>query len=294
MHSEARGLPSAPDADAPIGVFDSGVGGLSVLRALLQALPDEDFVYLADSAHAPYGERSEDFVTARTRRIADHLKTTCHAKALVIACNTATAAAIHTLRKEHSGWPIIGLEPALKPAVHATRTGRIGVLATRATLGSAKYAALRDGLMQAHPVVFVDQPCDGLAGAIEHGMRDGDMSAAHQLAARWLHQLGPLGDQAGAMDTVVLGCTHYPLIRDALQRQAGPSVQFIDAGTPVARHTHRLLSSAHLLRPADPTSGIAGRTRRLRFLATGDGESLRATADRLLCGDAQEEFLRPS
>ena len=253
------------------------------------SLPGEHFVYLADSAHAPYGERTEAFVAARTRRVADHLKSTLGAKALVIACNTATAAAVHTLRHEHAGWPIVGLEPALKPAVHATRTGRIGVMATRATLSSAKYAALRDGLMQTHPVVFVNQPCDGLAGAIEHGMRDGDMEAVHQLAARWLHQLGRLGDQADAIDTVVLGCTHYPLIRDALQRQAGPNVQFIDASAPVARHTHRLLSSFRLLRTAETTPGTEGASGRLRLLATGDGESLRATADHLLSKTAAVE-----
>ena len=129
-------------AQQPIGVFDSGVGGLSVLQALRAELPLERFVYLADSGHAPYGERGDAYVAARTHAISDFLCAQHHIKALVVACNTATAAAIHEARARHPQLPLVGVEPALKPAVAATRTGRIGVMATRGTLASAKFAQL--------------------------------------------------------------------------------------------------------------------------------------------------------
>ena len=131
-----------PQASSPIGVFDSGVGGLSVLRALLAALPHERFVYLADSANAPYGERGDAFVAARTHAISDFLCAQHHIKALVVACNTATAAAIQELRHRHPHLPLIGVEPAVKPAAQLTRTGRVGVMATRGTVASDKFQRL--------------------------------------------------------------------------------------------------------------------------------------------------------
>lgn len=150
----------------PVGVFDSGVGGLSILKALRAELPHEDFVYVADSGFAPYGERDESFVVERSRKIIRHLLAPDLAiKALVIACNTATAAAIHLLRQDYPLLPIIGVEPALKPAVVNSETGRIGVMATRGTLNSRKFGALLDSL--AGQASFVCQPCDGLADAIE-------------------------------------------------------------------------------------------------------------------------------
>ena len=130
------------DRDRPIGVFDSGVGGLSVLRALLAALPNERFVYLADSAHAPYGERGDAYVSARTHAITDYLCEQHGIKALVVACNTATAAAIHEVRSSRPALPLVGLEPAIKPALSATRTGHIGVIGTRGTLTSGKFGKL--------------------------------------------------------------------------------------------------------------------------------------------------------
>ena len=149
----------------PIGVFDSGMGGLSILGALRAELPHEDFVYVADSGYAPYGERDDRHVIARSRVITDYLRTQHGIKALVMACNTATAAAIHLLRQEQPDLPIIGVEPALKPAVNQSKTRRIGVMATRGTLGSAKFRALVESL--AGQADFVCQPCDGLADAIE-------------------------------------------------------------------------------------------------------------------------------
>ena len=130
----------------PIGVFDSGVGGLSILKALRAELPGEDFVYLADNAHAPYGERVDDYVADRSRAVLRRLIEDHQVKMMVVACNTATAAAIHLLRDEFPQLPLVGVEPALKPAVASSRTRRIGVLATRGTLSSGKFAALHDSL----------------------------------------------------------------------------------------------------------------------------------------------------
>ena len=153
------------DPQHPIGVFDSGIGGLSVLQALQKELPHERFVYLADNAHAPYGEKSEAFIRERTHAIADVLLTQHHIKALVVACNTATAAAIHELRAQHPALPLVGVEPALKPALALSHTRHIGVMATRGTVCSDKFTRLLVSVQdQAH---FEVQACNGLALAIE-------------------------------------------------------------------------------------------------------------------------------
>src|SRR6478735_6670577 len=153
------------DKDRPIGVFDSGVGGLSVLRALRAELPGEDFVYFSDAGHAPYGEKGEEFVSDRSLAIAVDLLEQHRIKSLVIACNTATAAAVHLLRAKHTHLPVVGVEPALKPAAALTKTGHVAVLATRGTLASAKFKSLRESLREQAEFVLV--PCDGLAAAIE-------------------------------------------------------------------------------------------------------------------------------
>ena len=224
------------NAKRPIGVFDSGIGGLSVLRALRSELPHEDFVYVADSGHAPYGERAEAYVLARSRAITAHLSAQHHIKALVMACNTATAAAIVPLREAYPNLPVIGVEPALKPAALHSQTRRIGVLATRGTLGSAKFRALVQSL--AAQADFVCQPCDGLADAIERQ----DAPKIIALTSYYTGLIGAFGTQSGQVDTLVLGCTHYPLVREQLQQLAGPQVQLIDNGAPVARQTHRVLT----------------------------------------------------
>ena len=180
-----------PRADAPIGVFDSGIGGISVLRALRAALPHDDFVYFADSAHAPYGERDDAHVQARSRAVLAELQAAHGIKAFVIACNTATAAAAEALRAAHPDQVIVGIEPALKPALTLTRTGRIGVLATRGTLASPKFRALHHGL--ATRAEFVLQPCDGLATAIEKEAACADGTSARALIDQYLSALGPLG-----------------------------------------------------------------------------------------------------
>jgi len=243
--------------DRPIGVFDSGVGGLSVLNALRDTLPHERFVYFADTAHAPYGERGDPHVIDRTRDVTRYLVQAHRVKALVVACNTATAAAVHLVRTEHAALPVIGIEPALKPAVAASRTGRVGVLATRGTLGSSKFRALHASL--AGQVEFVLQPCDGLAAAIEAN----DTAAIAALCRDYMGALGTFGTAPGEIDTVVLGCTHYPFVTDVLRADAPPSVRFVETGEPVARQTRQLLATAGQLRASGPghvgvwTSGAA-------------------------------------
>lgn len=254
---------------APIGVFDSGVGGLSVLRALRAQLPQEDFVYLSDAAHAPYGERSEDYVGARALRLADFLLERHGVKALVLACNTATAAAVHALRARWPTLPIIGIEPALKPAASASQTGLVGVMATRSTLQSSKFKSLLDSLQgQAR---FVLQPCDGLAAAIE----EGDAKATRGLCARYTNEMGGFGSLSGQIDQLVLGCTHYPLVGDLLQGLVGPATVLVDPGAPVSLQTRRVLAQAGLLR----TGQTAGTT---LLLSTGSGDALRRNAQRWL------------
>ncbi|CAN5337638.1 glutamate racemase [soil metagenome] len=248
------------DASAPIGVFDSGIGGLSVLNALRAALPHERFVYFADTGHAPYGERTDAYVIERTRFVADHLLAAHGAKALVVACNTATAAAIHLLRATYPLLPLVGLEPALKPAVANSATRHIAVLATRGTVTSRKFDALRQSLAdQAH---FSVVACDGLASAIERG----DGSEIATLCARYAQAAGTFGTAPGQIDTLVLGCTHYPFVAAELRRCTGAAVTFIDTGEAVARQTQRLLTAADLL--AD--GGAGGAT----FIGSGSVSAL--------------------
>jgi glutamate racemase len=252
----------------PIGVFDSGVGGLSILKALRAELPHEDFVYVADSGFAPYGEREECFVVERSRLITQHLLEHEHLpiKALVVACNTATAAAIHLLRQDHPTLPIIGVEPALKPAIAISQTKRIGVMATRGTLNSRKFQTLLDALTgQAH---FICQPCDGLADAIERH----DATQTVALCANYTGAIGRFGLNNGEIDTLVLGCTHYPFASHYLRELLGPDVHLVDNGEPVARQTRRL---------ATPLAG-SGQVGQIRLLSTGDPVALTQAAQRWL------------
>jgi glutamate racemase len=282
-----------PQASSPIGVFDSGVGGLSVLRALLAAMPHERFVYLADSAHAPYGERGDAYVAARTHAISRYLCEQHHIKALVVACNTATAAAIHEVRSSYPELPLVGLEPAIKPALAATRTGRVGVIGTRGTLTSAKFGKLMASL--AGQAEFVVQPCDGLAHAIERSVAQplpAPGSTAYTtetgaLCARYVQAMGPFGTEPGQIDTLVLGCTHYIFVAHELRALVGPEVQFIETGEPVARQTQRVLEAADLLyRPADAAAGEPcshpDAAHRVQLLTTGPVAMLEAAAQRWL------------
>ena len=256
------------DLISSIGVFDSGVGGLSILRALRSELPQENFTYMADSGFAPYGERDDSFVVERARKLAQQLLDDHAIKALVIACNTATAAAVHVLRTELPGLAIVGVEPALKPALALTRTGRIGVLATRGTLASAKFRALHDSLKQ--QADFRVQPCDGLADAIENH----DSARTLALCRQYTGALGTFGAAAGEIDTLVLGCTHYPFAQEPLRALLGSSVQLVETGQPVARQTRRLLEATGKLN----RNGAGTVT----YLSTGDLSQLQRSAARWL------------
>ena len=257
-------------------MFDSGIGGLSILKALRAELPFEDFVYLADAGHAPYGERDDAHVIGRSRVITQYLLAEYGIKALVIACNTATAAAIHLLREAHPALAIIGVEPALKPAVALSHTRRIGVMATRGTLGSAKFRSLLEFL--AGQADFICQPCDGLADAIEHE----DTTKIIALCADYTRAMGQFGTKDGEIDTLVLGCTHYAFARDHLTTMAGPDVRLIDNGEPVARQTRRMLKT---LSPGD-TPG------RCVLLTTGERTTLQNAAQHWLSLDCPVESLR--
>jgi glutamate racemase len=256
------------DSHGPIGVFDSGVGGLSILRALRAELPDEDFVYFSDAGHAPYGEKDEAFVSNRSLAIALALLEQHRIKGLVVACNTATAAAVHLLRARHGQLPVVGVEPALKPAAALTQTGHVAVLATRGTLASAKFRALEESLRSQAKFVLV--PCDGLAAAIEAD----DQAHIRALCARYTQEAGRFGSGPGEIDTLVLGCTHYPFASEVFRALLGGGVRLVETGEPVARQTRRLLAQRQLLK--------AGGEGRVHWLTTGSREALQAAAGRWL------------
>ena len=243
-------------SDAPVGVFDSGVGGLSVLRAIRQLLPAERLLYVADSGHVPYGEKSPEFIRMRSQQIALFLREQ-GAKALVVACNTATAAAVSALREQFPQVPIVGMEPAVKPAAAATRSGVVGVLATTGTLQSAKFAALLDRF--ASHVQVVMQPCPGLVERIEAG--ELDTPATRHLLQELVAPLLNAG-----CDTLILGCTHYPFIKPLLRQLVPASVSLIDTGEAVARQLQRVLGEQGLLaqeRCGPDAFWSSGDTRRL-------------------------------
>lgn len=215
---------------APVGVFDSGVGGLSVARELRAALPAEHLLYLADTAYVPYGNRTLEEVRVRTLAAGLHLQA-AGAKVLVVACNTASGAALEILR-ERLSIPVIGLEPAVKPAVAMSKNRRVGVMATVGTLASERFARLVRTYGDGAEVIA--QGCPGLADLVEGGLTDGP-----ELRATLETFAAPL--RAAGVDTVVLGCTHYPFIRDAIAEALGPDVALIDSGTAIARQTARVL-----------------------------------------------------
>lgn len=224
-------------SEAPIGVFDSGVGGLTVLREIRTLLPSESLLYVADSGHVPYGEKSAEYIRERCRAIAEFLLAR-GAKALVLACNTATVAAVAELRALYPQLPLVAMEPAVKPAAAATRSGVVGVLATTGTLKSARFAALLDQF--ASDVRVVTQPCPGLVELIEAG--DLHSPALHALLRGYVQPLLDAG-----CDTLILGCTHYPFLKPLLGEWLDPSISLIDTGAAVARQLQRLLSERQLL-----------------------------------------------
>ena len=222
--------------DGFVGVFDSGVGGISVLRSLVAELPHEDFEFFGDSANAPYGEKTAPEVLGLSRSIVEDFVAE-GAKCIVIACNTATSAAAQTLRSEYGELPIVGVEPALKPATLAPRHGRILVMATPMTLRLDKFHKLAERWGSDSEVIGV--PCVGLASRIEQG----------DLEADDLYELldDLVGEYRGTVDSVVLGCTHYPFVRRQIRRVLG-DVQLFDGAEGTARRTRSLLEAGGLLR----------------------------------------------
>ncbi len=219
-----------------VGVFDSGVGGISVLKSLVAELPHENFNYFGDSANAPYGEKTTDEVLELSRAIVDRFVAN-GAKAVVIACNTATSAAAPALRKQYPDLPIIGIEPALKPATEAPDHGRILVMATDITLRLDKYQDLARTYGRDCEVISV--PCPGLAARLEHG--DCDAADVREMIR------GFVGCYAGTVSSVVLGCTHYPFVRGLIDEVLGGGVRFFDGGPGTARQLRKRLAEQGLL-----------------------------------------------
>jgi glutamate racemase len=288
----ARGAPPtmagvpAPDAyrSRPIGVFDSGVGGLTVLHELLVSLPHEDFVYLGDTARFPYGERSPGELERFCAEIAEELIARS-VKLLVVACNTATAAALPALRRRMMettlGVDVLAVvRPEAVAAVAATRTGRIGLLATTATVASGAYAEAL-GAVDPH-VTLVAVPCADLAPIIQRGFPFDD-----DVVETVRGYVAPLRE--AEVDTVILGCTHYPLIRPMLQRMLGRGVEIVTSGSALARQVEHALSARALGNPRRDGEGA------YRFLCTGDAETFRALGTRFLqlpLGEVEHVSLR--
>lgn len=221
--------------DAAIGVFDSGVGGLSVLRAIWQQLPNEQLFYIADSGHAPYGEREPEYIIERCMTIARLLQQQ-PVKAIVVACNTASVLAIAQMREEFD-IPIVGIEPAIKPAASVTRSGVVGVLATSRTLQSPGVKRLCE--LYGQNVDIVLQPCPGLVERIERA--DLNSLETTEMIRGFVQPL--LNANA---DTIVLGCTHYPFVRGVIQQIAGNAVTVIEPGAAVARQLARRIDQLKL------------------------------------------------
>lgn len=221
----------------PIGIFDAGIGGLSALNEIHQLLPDEDLIYIADSAYAPYGDRSAKYVRERSEAITEFLIDQ-GVKSIVIACNTATAEAATLLRKTLD-IPVIGLEPAIKPAVKLSKNGIIGVLATQRTISSDRLLGLTEKYAKNKKVIA--QACPGLVEQVE--AYDLNSQTTYDLLRKYLQ---PLLDQH--IDTLVLGCTHYPFLLPAIQKITGNTVKIIDTGKPVAEQLQRVLKNNDLER----------------------------------------------
>jgi len=251
--------------ERPIGVFDSGVGGLSVLRAIRAQLPHESVVYFADQGHVPYGPRSLEEVRAFSEEITRFLLQ-CGAKLVVVACNTASAAALRFLRETFPAIAFVGMEPAVKPAASHTRTGVVGVLATPATFQGALYASVVERF--AANVTLLQHTCPGLVQQIERGHLDSPETRRILEGA-----LRPMLERG--IDTVVLGCTHYPYVIPMIQEIAGPGVRVIDPAPAVARQVGRLLETSGLNRAGSGSGG-------LRFYTSGDTNSFSALLPVLL------------
>lgn len=252
-------------SSAPVGVFDSGLGGLSVLREIRSALPVEDLLYVADSGHIPYGSKTRAYIRRRSDVLSQFLLER-GAKAIVIACNTATGAAASYLRSKFTV-PIVAMEPAVKPATAATRSGAVGVLATVGTLANARFAALLERFGSG--VRIVVQGCPGLVEQVEAGDLAG--RSTRDLVERYTAPL-----LAGGVDVIVLGCTHYVFLRQLISEVVGPEIKLIDTGEAVARQLLRVLENHSLLNQSSAcgceqfwTTGKPGTARKVASLLWG-------------------------
>jgi glutamate racemase len=253
------------DIKSPIGIFDSGIGGISVLRAIREQIPEESIVYFGDQGHIPYGPRPmqqiRDFSEAITRFLLAH-----HAKIIVVACNTASAAALKYLRETFPDVPFVGMEPAVKPAAEYTHTGKVGVLATPATFQGALYALVVERF--ANGVELFQNTCPGLVQQIEQGNLQGKETRRILEDA-----LIPMLEKN--IDTVVLGCTHYPFVIPLIQEVAGEGVRVIDPAPAVAKQTMRLLEAKGL-------KNKTGREGYIKFYTSSDPDTLASLLPTLL------------
>lgn len=259
-----------------IGIFDSGVGGLSVFREIRRRLPGEDLLYVADSGHAPYGDRPGEFIRQRAETIVEFFLDQ-GAKAIVVACNTASAVAVQVLR-ERFPTTIVAIEPAVKPAAGLTRSGVVGVLATRQTVKSERLAKLVEAYGKGVRVLV--QPCPGLAEVVERGELDGEATEA--LVAGYVRPL-----LAQGADTIVLGCTHYPFLARTIGKVAGPGVTVVDPSAAVARELHRRLETGQMLR-ARESAGVE------HFWTSGDPVRVKSVVAQLWGRDVAMNPLPPA
>ena len=257
----------------PIGIFDSGIGGLTVLRHIRSLLPHESISYVADRGFIPYGNKTDDFIYARVHNITDFLLKNS-AKAIVVACNTATAAAIHQLRQRFDV-PIIGMEPGVKPAIQVSRNGNIGVLATAGTLGSDKFKDLIE--RHANGAELFIKPCHGWVEHIEAGDLT-ELETMNMIQTT----LSPLLERR--VDTLVLGCTHYPFLTQQIKALAGEEVDIVDTGYAVATQLKRRLEENDLL----STSSEPGNE---RFWSSGPLDEMRELLRRFWAQEADLETL---
>jgi glutamate racemase len=261
------GAESSKTAPGPVAVLDSGVGGLSVLREIRHLLPHQDLLYLADQAHIPYGPRS----LAQIRRLAvaiTRFLLAQDAQVVVLACNTASAAALYHLRAAFPAVPFVGMEPAIKPAAAGTQSRVIGVLATPATFQGELFSSLLT--RYAHGVTVVPQICPGLVEQVEAGDLTGDETL--RLVSRFVQPL-----LAAGVDTLVLGCTHYPFLAGVIRQVVGPAVDIVDPSPAVARQTQRVLQERGQLAPS-------ARPGSLTSFTTGDPECFERLASQLVGG----------
>ncbi len=267
----------------PIGIFDSGIGGLTVLRAIRQLMPDEPLFYLADQAHVPYGARSleevRSFSEAITRYLIEH-----GARLIVVACNTASAASLKYLRATFPDIPFVGMEPAVKPAAEHTRSGVVGVLATTATFQGELYASVVERFGQG--VKLLQNTCPGLVTQIENG-------SLQTLETRRILEEALLPMLGQGIDTVVLGCTHYPFVIPLIQEITGPKVRVIDPAPAVARQVQRLLVACNLLEM--DLNGMTDRSGSMQHLllisTTGAASRLEDMLPSLIAESSQVESL---